>query len=76
MLDVAQFGISGGMFQSTYKVTFNNNATNQALHIEDDLVTFDLNGRQYAVTTASGIVIGNQVGRSFRPTDGPRRHGQ
>ena len=62
-LDVAQFGISGGIFQAfPYNVIFNNNVTNQALHIEDDLVTFNLNGRTYTVTTASGIVIGNQAG--------------
>jgi T5SS/PEP-CTERM-associated repeat protein len=61
-LDVAQFGISGGLFQSTYTVSFNNNATNQALHVEDDLVTFNLNSRTYTVTTATGIVIGNQAG--------------
>src|SRR4051812_23167073 len=59
-LDVAQFGISAAPFQSTYTVSFNNNVTNQALQIEDDLVTFNLNSRTYTVTAASGIVIGNQ----------------
>src|SRR3954453_9475527 len=58
--DVAQFGISAAPFQSTYTVSFNNNVTNQALNIEDDLVTFNLSSRQYSVTAATGIVIGNQ----------------
>ncbi len=63
-LDVAQFGRSF-IFppsQLNYTVSFNNNATNQALHIEDDLVTFDLNSRLYTVTAANGILIGNQLG--------------
>jgi hypothetical protein len=42
VLDVAQFGISAPLFPAgAYTVSFNNNATNQALHIEDDSVTFD-----------------------------------
>src|SRR5688500_17489430 len=50
-LDVAQFGRSPPPpgFQSIYTVTFNNNVTNQALHIEDDLVTFSLNSFEYTV---------------------------
>jgi hypothetical protein len=64
VLDVAQFGRSPPPpgFQSFYTVSFAANVTNQALHIEDDVVTFDLNGRQYTVTTNNGIVIGNQFG--------------
>src|SRR4051794_10172806 len=61
-LDVAQFGLSSAPFQSTYTVSFNNNVTNQALQIEDDLVTFNLNSRQYSLTAATGMVIGNQAG--------------
>src|SRR3954469_12815777 len=61
LLDVAQFGVSG-MIQSTYTVSFNNNATNQALQIEKDRVTLDLSSRQYTLTAATGIVVGNQSG--------------
>jgi T5SS/PEP-CTERM-associated repeat protein len=61
LLDVSQFGISG-LIQSTYTVSFNNNATNQALQIEKDRVTLDLSSRQYTVTAATGIVVGNQSG--------------
>src|SRR5262245_31584475 len=61
VLDVAQFGISAPLFPAgAYTVNFNNNATNQALHIEDDLVTFDLNSRVYTLTAATGLVIANQ----------------
>ncbi len=60
LLDVAQFGLSPPppFFRQTYSVSFNNNATNQALHIEDDLVTFNLNSRTYTLTTATGMLIG------------------
>jgi hypothetical protein len=45
-LDVAQFGISAPLFPAgAYTVIFNNNATNQALHIEDDSVTFNISSR-------------------------------
>ncbi len=59
-LDVAQFGLSPPppFFRQTYTVSFNNNATNQALHIEDDLVRFNLNSRTYTLTTATGMLIG------------------
>lgn len=60
-LDVAQFGISAPLFPAgAYTVIFNNSITNQALHIEDDLVTFNLNSRVYGVTAATGMVIANQ----------------
>ena len=45
-----------------YTVSFVVDATNQALHVEDDVVTFDLNGRLYSVTAPTGMVIGNQPG--------------
>jgi len=61
LLDVAQFGISAALFPAgPYTVSFNNNATNQALHIEDDLVTFNLNSRVYTLSAATGMVVGNQ----------------
>ena len=60
--DVAQFGLSSSPFQLTYAVSFATDPTNQALHIEDDLVTFDLNGHTYTTTAATGIIIGNQAG--------------
>jgi hypothetical protein len=62
VLDVAQFGLSASPFQLTYTVNFNNSVTNQSLHIEDDLVTFDLNTHAYTLTTTTGMVIGNQAG--------------
>jgi len=58
VLDVAQFGRSVQLLPQTYTVTFNNNATNQALHIEDDQVTFDLNSRVYTVNAADGVLVG------------------
>src|SRR5690606_16729503 len=58
ILDVAQFGRSVQFVPQTYTVSFNNNATNQALHIEDDQVTFDLNSRVYTVTAADGVLVG------------------
>lgn len=73
LLDVAQFGRSAAPFQLTYTVSFTVDATNQALHVEDDVVTFDLNGRLYSLTAATGTVIGNQpsgLAGSLTVTDG------
>ena len=72
VIDVAQFGRSVQFLPQTYTVSFNNNATNQAIHIEDDNVTFDLNSRVYTVTAADGVLVGlpgNFAGR-LTVTDG------
>src|SRR5436190_9028310 len=47
--DVANFGISdpSSLFQFVYTVSFSAAASNQALVVQDDLVTFDLNGHTY-----------------------------
>jgi T5SS/PEP-CTERM-associated repeat protein len=68
--DVAHFGLTTNplLAQRIYTVSFAANAINQALKIEDDFVTFDLNGRTYATTAATGNHIGNQPGRSGRLT--------
>jgi T5SS/PEP-CTERM-associated repeat protein len=62
--DIANFGISdpSSLFQFVYTVNFSANATNQALVVQDDLVTFDLNGHIY--TTTENNQIGTQPGRS------------
>jgi len=60
--DVAQFGRSVQLLPQIYTVTFNNNATNQSLEIEDDQVTFDLNSRTYSVTSAAGVLVGVNTG--------------
>jgi T5SS/PEP-CTERM-associated repeat protein len=60
--DIARFGRSSDPpFQFFYTVSFSANVTNQALRVEDDLVTFDLNGRTYLLTTATPITIGNST---------------
>jgi T5SS/PEP-CTERM-associated repeat protein len=57
--DVAHFGTSVGNFQqSSYTVSFSANRTNQALVVEDDNVTFDLNGRIYTTTGTNPITLG------------------
>ena len=60
--DIPQFGLSSFPFQVTYTVSFSTFPTNQALEIEDDVVTFDLNGRTYTTLEAAGNEIGNQPG--------------
>ncbi|MEX0613722.1 MAG: hypothetical protein WD229_16505, partial [Pirellulales bacterium] len=66
--DVAQFGrtTNPDVMQLNYTVDFDVSPTNQALQIEDDFVTFDLNGRTY--TTSSNNEIGNVAGSSGRLT--------
>ena len=68
--DIARFGLTADPLvqQQIYVVGFSANATNQGLRIEDDFVTFDLNGRTYATTAAAGSEIGNEAGRSGRLT--------
>src|SRR5262245_32675526 len=49
--DIAHFGVTNGPFmQASYTVDFDVSPTNQAVKIEDDRVTFDLNGRTYTTT--------------------------
>src|SRR4051794_27186877 len=49
--DIAHFGRSdpSSPFLVFYTVSFSGNAFNQALRVEDDTVTFDLNSHTYAV---------------------------
>lgn len=75
--DVAHFGITPppNPFPPTpafYTISFTTNPVNQALNIEDDYVTFDLNGHTYATSAPSGTVIGSIAGRSgsLTVTDG------
>ena len=73
--DVAHFGVST-IFnpQANYTVTFGTNISNQLLLVEDDLVTFDLNGHSYETTgnVTTAMIIGNGSNRSggFTVTDG------
>ena len=63
--DVAHFGISSSpLFHFVYTVDFTANAINDTLVVEDDLVTFDLNGRVYTTIGSSANLIGNVPGRS------------
>ena len=72
--DVANFGMTSntGTFfvQRIYTVGFTSNPTNQRLVIEDDFVTFDLDGHVYITTSASPspIILGTVAGRSGRLT--------
>ena len=68
--DVAHFGLTTNplLLQRIYTVDFDVNPINQALKIEDDFVTFDLNGRTYATTLTTGNEIGTVPGRSGRLT--------
>ena len=70
--DVAHFGLTANPFaQRIYAVDFIADATNQALVIEDDFVTFDLAGRTYTTNvfeTTAHTAIGTVPGRSGRLT--------
>jgi fibronectin-binding autotransporter adhesin len=66
--DIAEFGVATLFTPGTYIVTFDVSPTNQAIHVEDDLVTFDLNGRTYTTTAATGNEIGTVAGQSGRLT--------
>jgi T5SS/PEP-CTERM-associated repeat protein len=74
--DIAHFGISDPMSpQFLYTVNFSAilpDPLNQAVVVEDDLVTFDLNGKTYTTTLDVGNIIGNQLNRaaSLSITDG------
>jgi T5SS/PEP-CTERM-associated repeat protein len=57
--DIAHFGTSvGNIFQNGYTVSFTTSPTNQALVVEDDNVTFDLDGHLYTTTAAVPITLG------------------
>jgi T5SS/PEP-CTERM-associated repeat protein len=58
--DVAHFGLtSNPPLQRLYTVLFTNDPTNQALVVEDDNVTFNLNGNEYTTTSSpTSIAIG------------------
>ncbi len=60
--DIAEFGLATLFTPGTYTVAFDVSPTNQAVHVEDDSVTFDLNGRTYTTTLFVGNEIGNQAG--------------
>jgi T5SS/PEP-CTERM-associated repeat protein len=64
--DVAEFGVATMFTPGTYMVTFDVSPTNQGLKVEDDFVTFDLNGRIYNTTLDSEI--GNLAGSEGRLT--------
>jgi T5SS/PEP-CTERM-associated repeat protein len=68
--DIAHFGLTVNplLAQRIYAVDLIANVTNQALKIEDDFVTFDLQGKQYTTTLLTGNEIGNVAGRSGRLT--------
>ena len=73
--DIAHFGVSD-LFnpQANYTVTFGTNIKIQLLLVEDDIVTFDLNGHSYETTgnVTTCMIIGNSSSRSgqFTVTDG------
>jgi T5SS/PEP-CTERM-associated repeat protein len=63
--DIAHFGVTNDNFTHfIYTVTFTADATNLGLVIEDDLVTFNLNGHLYSTGLVQGIDIGTVGGRS------------
>ena len=62
--DVAHFGASVPGFLTPYTVTFTNSPDNDSLIIEDDKVTFDLNGNSYETLGPSADLIGNVPGRT------------
>ena len=68
--DVARFGRTSDptILQLNYTVSFSSSPTNQAVRVEDDFATFDLNGQTYTTSTATGIVVGTVATRSGRLT--------
>lgn len=67
--DVAHFSITNLVFAPRiYTVDFTTNPTNQALAVEDDFVTFNLNNFIYTTTAASGNRIGASTNFSGRLT--------
>ena len=66
--DIAEFGVATLFTPGTYTVDFDVSPTNQAIHVEDDIVTFDLNGHTYTTTATTGNEIGSVVGQEGRLT--------
>ena len=66
LFDVAHFGMTtSALFPKTYTVTFTNHPDNQQLIVEDDRVTFDLNGHTYRVRNNTvAMRLGTESGRS------------
>jgi T5SS/PEP-CTERM-associated repeat protein len=61
--------MTSGDVPATYTVTFSNNPTNIRAIVEDDRVTFDLNGHTYTTTdTSVALQVGAVSGRSGRLT--------
>jgi hypothetical protein len=60
--DVARFGITDTSLQRAYTVRFSNDPTNLQFVVEDDNVTFDLNGHTYAATNACGLCVAAAIG--------------
>jgi T5SS/PEP-CTERM-associated repeat protein len=67
--DVAHFGMTSPRGTFTYTVTFTNNPINQRLAVDDDQVTFDLNGHTYTTNDPSvAVALGTVSGRLGRLT--------
>lgn len=63
--DVAHFGLTTSILEQwAYTIQFTADATNEALVVEDDLVTFDLNDHVYTATESVPITIGTVAGRT------------
>jgi T5SS/PEP-CTERM-associated repeat protein len=63
--DIAHFGLTASSVAppKIYTVTFDADHTNQRLVVEDDRVTFDLNGHTYRATSPIAVVLGTVSGR-------------
>jgi T5SS/PEP-CTERM-associated repeat protein len=76
--DVAHFGMttSSAVLPATYTVSFSTDPTNLRLVVEDDRVTFDLNGHTYRATSPIAVMLGTESGRTGRltVTDGTVSH--
>jgi T5SS/PEP-CTERM-associated repeat protein len=72
--DIAHFGLTTSSvgLETTYTVTFAADATNQRLVVEDDRVTFDLNGHTCSAASPVAVSLGTESGRLGRVavTDG------
>ena len=71
--DIARFGLTAQSFPppipETYTVNFTNDPTTGGLRIEDDVVTFNLNGHTYSlVFTSEAAQVGNISGANGRLT--------
>jgi T5SS/PEP-CTERM-associated repeat protein len=69
--DVARFErtLDPTIIQLNYTVTFSASVINQALEVEDDFVTFDLNGHLYDTTQSTiGVEVGTLANRTGKLT--------